>query len=177
MGALILPGKRYPGIVMEYCERGSLHDLLYSSMIIDHEMIVTIITDVVSALSFLHNMSILHNDIKSTNVLLTSNFQVKVADFGLIINNSPSIFMAPELIKSKIHTKATNVYAFGIFLCECFMRGCPYLNEDIKSILNKVSDTKLSPPYRPKLSNKIPTKWIELINKCCDSSKFLDLVF
>ena len=75
-------------ICLEWCERGSLHDLLY-----DHTVPLSVATRLGLALqtargmAYLHTprLRIIHRDLKSKNLLITRGFAVKVADFGLTI--------------------------------------------------------------------------------------------
>lgn len=97
-------------------------------------MIVTILHDVTTGLQFLHSAEppICHGDVNSKNVLIDSGNRGKVADFGL--NHEGHDFawrgtvryMAPELFDSEPITKMSDVYSFGILLCECFERQTPY---------------------------------------------------
>ncbi|XP_077984168.1 dual serine/threonine and tyrosine protein kinase-like [Glandiceps talaboti] len=76
------------------------------------------------AIRFLHDQGIVHRDIKTENVLLSADGEVKVADFGLckaegLITDSivgAPIAMPPEVIRGEAHNKSIDVYAFGILL-------------------------------------------------------------
>ena len=65
---------------------------------------------IVKAVSFIHSKNIIHGDIKTANIMVTSNFSVKLIDFGysievtskndLIDNYSGTpVYLAPEIIK------------------------------------------------------------------------------
>lgn len=76
-------------IITEYMRHGSLHDVLYSkrSKPILEKMSITrmleIIVDVVRAMIYLHKREIFHCDLKSSNILVDRNWNIKLADFGL----------------------------------------------------------------------------------------------
>jgi len=86
LGACTTPPNIF--IVTEWCERGSLHDILY-----DHTVPLSVATRLGLALqtaqgmAYLHSprRQIIHRDLKSHNLLVTRDFTVKVADFGLTI--------------------------------------------------------------------------------------------
>lgn len=86
------------------------------------------------ALLYLHEeweQCVIHRDIKSSNIMLDSNFNVKLGDFGLarLLDHElgPQIatglagtfgYMAPEYITSRRASKESDVYSFGIVLLE-----------------------------------------------------------
>ena len=83
-------GKSQPGdvpfLVMEYMERGSLRNVLYDlSIDIDYERKLLFAMDVARGMHFLHTLEPprIHRDLKSDNLLVSREWIVKVADFGL----------------------------------------------------------------------------------------------
>ncbi|PHJ16249.1 tyrosine kinase-like protein [Cystoisospora suis] len=72
------------GLVMEYVENGSLYDLLHKHRIqLSLIEIIQIARDICLGCSYLHHNGILHCDLKSSNVLLGKQGEVKLCDFGL----------------------------------------------------------------------------------------------
>ncbi|KAI9352455.1 kinase-like domain-containing protein [Zopfochytrium polystomum] len=126
-------------LVMELASVGSLFDYYRKTDIslvpVDHR--ISLLHQVSVGMSFLHGLDILHNDLKSMNVLLTQSgpnapLVAKIADFGLskmkneIRSRSTvsrvggsAFWMAPELtgFKKKI-TKANDVFSFAVLLTE-----------------------------------------------------------
>lgn len=71
---------------MEYCSKGSLYHVLTNPEIqIDWKLGISFAVQMAEAMAFLHNFDpqILHRDMKSLNLLVNSEWQVKIADFGL----------------------------------------------------------------------------------------------
>ncbi|KAL4600950.1 hypothetical protein ACB092_11G236800 [Castanea dentata] len=95
----------------------------------------TIIYGVAQALDYLHNgceKRVLHRDIKASNIMLDSEFNAKLGDFGLArtLQQSENThhttkviagtlgYMAPETFLTGRATVVTDVYAFGVFVLE-----------------------------------------------------------
>ncbi|KAE9119238.1 hypothetical protein PF006_g18396 [Phytophthora fragariae] len=100
---------------------------------------VKIALDVVHGLAYLHSMEpkILHRDLKSRNVLLTSQLNAKLTDFGVSREHSDdmmtnavgtSLWMAPEVMMGGHYDCKADVYSFGIMLSELDTHFMPYAN-------------------------------------------------
>jgi hypothetical protein len=97
-------------IITQYCARGSLADLLLENTVeINFRMKIKFALDAALGMLYLHrsNPVILHRDLKSDNLLVTQDWTVKVADFGLtrfisekkqMTQVGTPMWMAPEII-------------------------------------------------------------------------------
>lgn len=94
--------------------------------------------DIARALEYLHEHckpSVIHRDLKSSNILLDSKFNAKLADFGLAVmegTNSKNIklsgtlgYVAPEYLLDGKLTDKSDVYAFGVVLLELLLKRRP----------------------------------------------------
>eukprot|EP00511_Aplanochytrium_stocchinoi_P003684 CAMPEP_0204839286 /NCGR_PEP_ID=MMETSP1346-20131115/33612_1 /ASSEMBLY_ACC=CAM_ASM_000771 /TAXON_ID=215587 /ORGANISM="Aplanochytrium stocchinoi, Strain GSBS06" /LENGTH=103 /DNA_ID=CAMNT_0051975887 /DNA_START=98 /DNA_END=405 /DNA_ORIENTATION=- len=98
-------------IVMDYCEAGSVSDLMNATrMTLAEDEIRVIMAASVLGLSHLHSLRMIHRDIKAGNILLTKDGTAKLADFGVSkqLNTMQSkadtaigtpYWMAPEVIQ------------------------------------------------------------------------------
>lgn len=121
-------------------------------------------------MEYLHgrNPSVIHRDIKSQNVLVSKDGQVKLCDFGLVESKittagTPS-YMAPELLENGHFSRKVDVYAFAILFWEMFTNTVPFQSWGIADIREFViQGNRLKLPYEdcPKLCCK-------LIEKCWD---------
>ncbi|XP_062074784.1 putative receptor protein kinase ZmPK1 [Humulus lupulus] len=122
-------------LVYEYMEHGSLAENLASNAL-DWKMRFDIAIGTARGLAYLHEEClewVLHCDVKPYNILLGSNYQPKVADFGLskllnrneLSDNSSFSrirgtkgYMSPEWVYNLPITFKVDVYSYGIVLLE-----------------------------------------------------------
>jgi len=161
-------------IVMEFMEKGSLHELLRKeSLTLDK--INKIAREIALGMTYLHGEDILHRDLTSKNILLSKHMEAKVADFGLskmkIFESQSTSYtmgsvawMAPEVVANASNfTKASDVYSFGILLWELFSGEDPCPRDVAPvNLANKV----LHEGYRPPMPKDVPPQWQYLINTC-----------
>ncbi|XP_058092572.1 MDIS1-interacting receptor like kinase 2-like [Magnolia sinica] len=125
-------------LVYEYMERGSLASILSDdsgAVELDWTLRVEVIKGVAHALSYMHHdctQPIVHRDLSSNNVLLNSELEACVSDFGtarLLIPDSSNWtmlagtygYIAPELAFTMSVTEKCDVYSFGVVALEVMM--------------------------------------------------------
>ena len=69
-------------IVMEYCSKGHLHDKLKNSDFIIIELFVKWTKQIVKGMRYLHEHQIVHRDLKSLNIFINDENDIKIGDFG-----------------------------------------------------------------------------------------------
>uniref|UniRef100_A0ACD5V2G0 Uncharacterized protein n=1 Tax=Avena sativa TaxID=4498 RepID=A0ACD5V2G0_AVESA len=122
-------------LVYDYMENGSLDKYLYNrdGLTLDWPERYWIIKGVASSLLYLHEdweQVVIHRDIKASNVLLDSQMNGRLGDFGLarLYDHGADAqtthvvgtmgYLAPELVRTGKATPSTDVFAFGVFLLE-----------------------------------------------------------
>jgi len=122
-------------LVYDCMPNGSLDKYLYGKgkPVLDWAQRLHIIKGVASGLCYLHEdweRVIIHRDIKASNVLLDNSMNGRLSDFGLARLHDHGVdahttrvagtwgYIAPELARLGKATKATDVFAFGIFMIE-----------------------------------------------------------
>lgn len=125
-------------LIYEYLENGTLHDHLHnpqsSSPLKSWPARIKVALDAARGIEYLHEYavpSIIHRDIKSSNVLLDATWTAKVSDFGLSLigpeddESHLSLraagtvgYMDPEYYRLQQLTEKSDVYSFGVVLLE-----------------------------------------------------------
>ncbi|KAG2683178.1 hypothetical protein I3760_10G020800 [Carya illinoinensis] len=182
---------RHSFLVYEYLEMGSLARILMNgedAKELEWSKRLNIIKGVAYALSYMHHdcsPPIIHRDIKSNNILLDSQYEAHVSDFGtakileLDSSNWTSLagtygYIAPELAYTMKITEQCDVYSFGVLALEVIMGKYP--SDFISSIkssdpsiemgiqLKDVLDQRLSLPM-PQVEAEL-IRVVEIATKC-----------
>ena len=86
--------KNYLNIVMEYCNGGDLSQYInknkQTKYLLEEDLIWNIFLKITIGLATLHKSNILHRDLKTQNIFMTKNLDIKIGDFGVakILTNS-----------------------------------------------------------------------------------------
>ncbi|KAI5333161.1 hypothetical protein L3X38_023291 [Prunus dulcis] len=126
--------KRELLLVYEFMSNGSLDSHLFKGKsLLGWEARYRIAQGLASGLFYLHEeweQCVLHRDIKSSNIMLDSNFNAKLGDFGLarLVDHGKQShttvlagtmgYMAPECVTTGTASKETDVYSFGVVALE-----------------------------------------------------------
>ncbi|KAM3968488.1 mitogen-activated protein kinase kinase kinase 12 [Aphomia sociella] len=144
------------GIVMEFCQYGSLFSYIHGGSRILTTKVVKWANEIASAMQYLHNHKIIHRDLKSPNVLIADDLVAKVTDFGLsrmwdkfsvVMTYTGTIsWMAPELILRKRASDRIDVWSYGVVLWELLTQKVPYDGLSTCAVTFGVGSEKLSLP-------------------------------
>ncbi|MDQ2623543.1 MAG: Stk1 family PASTA domain-containing Ser/Thr kinase [Actinomycetota bacterium] len=128
-------------LTMEYVEGITLRRRLAEAGALSLHESLSIIENVLDALSAAHRHGLVHRDIKPENVLMASDGRIKVADFGLAravtevtATTTGTVlgtvaYLGPELVSRGISDPRTDVYACGILLFEMITGRQPFTGE------------------------------------------------
>lgn len=114
-------------VVLEYCSKGSLKDLIESKVAITKVMFLKIAKQIIQALEYVHSLNIAHRDIKPANIFIDVYDRPKIGDFGISqfidqktmchTYNGSWLFLAPEVINKKPHNPlAADIWSLGVTL-------------------------------------------------------------
>ncbi|WCJ29589.1 Protein kinase superfamily protein [Euphorbia peplus] len=130
MGAVTRPP--HLSILTEFLPRGSLYRLMHRpGSQLDEKRRIRMALDVAKGMNYLHTShpTIVHRDLKSPNLLVDKNWNVKVCDFGLsrlkhhtFLSSKSTAgtpeWMAPEVLRNEPANEKCDVYSFGVILWE-----------------------------------------------------------
>ncbi|KAG5512128.1 hypothetical protein JKF63_07593 [Porcisia hertigi] len=113
-------------IFMELCTGGSLRSLIHSGKLVNPPEIKLLLREIISAVSYLHNMRIVHRDLKPDNVLFRQG-HIKITDFGTAVHKHGGdlrllkgtfAYMAPEILVGDPYGRACDVWSIGCIAAE-----------------------------------------------------------
>ncbi|KAH7294267.1 hypothetical protein KP509_28G063100 [Ceratopteris richardii] len=178
-------------LFLEYMPGGSLKDVIRKKGgKLDEKSAASCTRGILEGLCYLHNEGIVHSDIKTSNILLGSNGEIKIADFGTARKFSSStgtaskhklagtpLWMAPEVLQGLEQGTSSDIWSLGCTLIEMLQGGRPWDGlhddaqisfKDLESLLFRCS-SGLIPPIQTSLSADAQ----DFLSKCLerDSAK------
>lgn len=137
----ILVNDQIVNIVMDYAENESLERYIADVGSIDEKSRHSIYSQILLGVQYCHHMDIAHKDLNPSNILLTKELEVKIADFGIAVNcteedGSPILctdylgnvsYLPPEvLMETPFYPKPVDIWSLGILLLYLFYQDIPY---------------------------------------------------
>ena len=151
-------------IVMEYVRGTDLKSAIQQRGTIHHRKVAEIASQVCSALSVAHSYDIIHRDIKSANIMVQTDGNIKVMDFGIAQAGNSSMtqdssvlgtahYVSPEQAQGHALTPASDLYSLGIVMYEAATGQLPFDGTDAVSVALKQVNEAPIPPHQ--LNNAI----------------------
>lgn len=143
-------------IAMELVEGGTLKQILDRGERLPLAETLRVMGQMLAGLDYSHKRGVVHRDIKPANLMLTSDGQVKIADFGIArIENSsmtqvgtvmgtPS-YMAPEQLRGETVDARADIWASGVLLYQLLTGEKPF-EGGYASVLHKALNLEPTPP-------------------------------
>ena len=144
-------------IVMEFADRGDLYQKIVahkkSAKFFEESDIWRIFIQLVKGLKALHDLKILHRDMKSANVFLFSNGCAKLGDLNVskvarrglgYTQTGTPYYASPEVWKDKPYDHKSDVWSLGCVLYEMITLRPPFRAKDMEGLFNKVCKGQFS---------------------------------
>uniref|UniRef100_A0A8D0G5F1 Mitogen-activated protein kinase kinase kinase n=1 Tax=Sphenodon punctatus TaxID=8508 RepID=A0A8D0G5F1_SPHPU len=168
-------------LIMEFARGGSLNRVL-SGKRIPPDILVNWAVQIARGMNYLHDeaiVPIIHRDLKSSNILILekvengdlSNKILKITDFGLarewhkttkMSAAGTYAWMAPEVIRSSMFSKGSDVWSYGVLLWELLTGEVPFRGIDGLAVAYGVAMNKLALP----IPSTCPEPFAKLMEDC-----------
>ncbi len=162
-----------PYFIMEHVAGGSVKDLLQKALqegkAIDPLAAVRIMVPVLRGLHFAHELGVVHRDIKPDNILLRSETDPVIADFGIAKVAGGTVktqtgftmgtvsYMSPEQCQGHPVDGRSDVYSVGITLYEMIIGEVPFAADNAIAVVNKHISEAM-----PRLSKKMKSSSVSI---------------
>jgi serine/threonine protein kinase len=124
-------------------------------------------------LEHLHNCGLIHRDLKSVNMLIDRDYNVKLCDFGLsrvvatkkgnnMTGNVGTVsWIAPEVFDNQPYDSKADIYSFGIIMWELYTKQTPFADVNAFEIPRVVTRGD-----RPPIPKEMPKDYVKLMKQC-----------
>ena len=152
--------KNFLNIVMEYCNGGDLGKFIEEKKEkkenIKEDLIWTLFIKITIGLAAIHKLKILHRDLKTLNIFLTKDLDIKIGDLGVakVLNHSGSFaktligtpyYLSPELCEEKPYNYKSDVWALGCILYELCTFKHPFNAKSQAALILKILQSRPEP--------------------------------
>jgi len=138
------------------------HAIGPQQIVLKENQIAYLVGEVLKALSYLHSLHRVHRDIKTDNILLNADGEVKLADFGFAIQLTEEkqrrktvigtpYWMAPEIILNQEYGRLVDIWSLGIMIMEMAEGEPPYIKFPQGKALYLISTQGAPPLKKPKI--------------------------
>jgi serine/threonine protein kinase/Flp pilus assembly protein TadD len=167
-------------IVMEYCEGKTLKQIIEKETL-SIKKVLDIGIQVCEGLTAAHKKEIVHRDIKSDNIMVTKEGQVKITDFGLAklkgatkLTKTRSTlgtlaYMSPEQAQGEEVDSRSDIFSFGVVLYEMITGQLPFKGEHQAAIIYSLINEAPEPLTRYKVD--VPEGLQRIVVKALEKEK------
>ncbi|XP_054845872.1 serine/threonine-protein kinase PLK4 isoform X2 [Eublepharis macularius] len=140
----------YVYLILEMCHNGEMSRYLKNrKKPFSEEEVRNFMHQIITGMLYLHSHGILHRDLTLSNLLLTNNMNIKIADFGLATQlrmphekhytmcGTPN-YISPEIATRSAHGLESDVWSLGCMYYTLLVGKPPFDTDTVKNTLNKV---------------------------------------
>ncbi len=167
-----------PYIVMEYLGGGTLRDYVREHHPLPPAEIKRIALMIGEGLQAIHEKKILHRDLKTGNIMLDEDKNIRIMDFGL--SRSPLVttmsilgtvigtlgYVAPEQITNQQYDHRSDIFSLGVVLYEMALNSAPFTGENEIVLIHSIFNN--TPPSPSSRRNDISAAYDHIVMKCLE---------
>src|SRR5712692_6127721 len=165
-----------PCIIMEYVDGQTLAERVRPSGPLPLAETVYIFQAIVEAIAYVHSNGVVHRDIKSNNIKISSSGEVKLLDFGIAkseaseqLTATGSVigtleYLSPEQIMGGVADARSDIWALGVLLYEMVTGRVPFQALTIGELCKKIERVDYAPPAV--LNPTVPREVVATITRC-----------
>jgi serine/threonine-protein kinase len=165
-----------PCIIMEYVDGDTLCDRVRPYGPLPTGEALRIFSSLADAIAYVHSHGVIHRDIKSNNVKIGTQGQVKLLDFGIAKGGaSPALtqtgnvigtieYLSPEQLSTGHADERSDIWALGVLLYEMLTGRVPFQAPTIGALCAQISNAEY-PPLR-QLNPSAPADVANVVSRC-----------
>ena len=166
-----------PCIIMEYVDGQTISERIAAfSAPLPLSETVYVFQRVCEAIDYIHRHGVIHRDIKSNNIKISSEGEIKLLDFGIAKSQSTQQltqagsvigtlqYLAPELIRGGTADASGDVWALGVLLYEMVTGRVPFDADTVGDLCDRIGRVQYTPPAQ--LNPSVPREVAAVISRC-----------
>jgi len=165
-----------PCIIMEYVDGQTLAERIRPSAPLGVRDIIFIFEPIVEAIAYIHSKGVVHRDIKSNNIKISSNGEVKLLDFGIAKSEASEQltatgavigtlqYLSPEQLMGGVADARSDIWALGVLMYEMAVGRVPFEANTFGELCRKIQRVEYVAPGV--LNPAIPREIAAIINRC-----------
>ena len=165
-----------PFLAMEFVEGETISSILERGYRFPPEKVISLISQIASAVDYAHSKGVIHRDIKPSNLILYEGERVKVTDFGIAklvdaeITHSGTLlgtpsYMSPEQAMGDKLDGRSDIFSLGVCAFEMLSGEQPFPGTNVTSILYKLVHVDPVEPANLEMNGLVPQKWHEVFGR------------
>jgi NIMA (never in mitosis gene a)-related kinase len=182
-------------IVMDYADGGDLYSKIAKQkeigVLFPESLVVNWFIKMALALRYVHDRKILHRDLKTQNIFLTTKGDVKIGDFGIarVLQHTydcantaigTPYYLSPEICQEKPYNQKSDIWSLGCILYEMTTLNHAFDSSNMKGLVQKIlkgSYPPIPPQYSQDLRQVIASLLIKDPSKRPSMKRILELPF
>jgi TonB family protein len=165
-----------PYLAMEFVDGETISAIIEKGTRFKPEKVISLVSQVASAIDYAHSKGVIHRDIKPSNLILADGERVKVTDFGIAklidaemtqsgtLLGTPS-YMSPEQAMGDKLDGRSDIFSLGVCAFEMLAGEQPFPGNNVTSILYKLVHVEPIQPANLEMNGLVPQKWHEVFGK------------